>query len=178
MPAIERTIENVERLYKNLTGRDCPPPDVVFAPIPAERDPGEHVEEQLDRLLEALGQPMPGVPVMRTNSAPARVPPATLWESDTEFLLSMELPGVARDQVEVAIQGNTLIVTGRRQPANEDSMTLRAMEVPAATFRRTFPLPPGVKTSDPVAQMRDGVLAIRIAKDESRVAEARPIPVS
>lgn len=180
MIAIDKTIENVERFYKSLTGNEAPQADTVYAPIPAERDPSEHVEEQLDRLLGLLESQSTAAGFAAAGEAPVplRTPFVTVWESEHEFLLAVELPGVGREQVEVVVQGNLLVVTGKRVEMKDPEMTLRATEIPLGSFRRSVALPPGVKKSDPRAQMRDGVLEIRIAKEEKEAVEARPIPVN
>ncbi len=51
---IENTIGQVTRLYRAITGREVPVSDTPYAPIPAKKDPVQHVEEQIDRLLEVL----------------------------------------------------------------------------------------------------------------------------
>src|SRR5512142_2958619 len=52
---LDETIGRVEHLYRAVTGRDAPPSESVYSPIPVERDPAEYVEEQMTRLLDLLG---------------------------------------------------------------------------------------------------------------------------
>ena len=52
--SIEDTTGQVTRLYRAITGRDVPVSDAPYAPIPAAKDPVQHVEEQLARLLDVL----------------------------------------------------------------------------------------------------------------------------
>lgn len=51
---VDDTIGQVSRLYRAITGRDAPLSDSPYALIPAEKDPVQHVEEQLNRLLDVL----------------------------------------------------------------------------------------------------------------------------
>jgi len=175
MLSIDETIENVEKLYQAVTGRPAPPPDSVYAPIPAEKDPIEHVEEQLSRLLSAVGQSVQGGDALWQGASWA--PPLSIWESDRELLLSFELPGVAREQVEVVQQGNLLTIRGNR-PSVKGDTKLRASERPLGPFRRTVPLPAGVKQVEPNAQMRDGILEIRVPKESREAVQPRPIQVT
>lgn len=55
---IDESIARVERLYTTITGRR-PPQQHGMAPIPPERDPFVHVEEQLERLVSAIEQLVP-----------------------------------------------------------------------------------------------------------------------
>jgi len=175
MLSIDETIENVEKLYQAVTGRPAPPADTVYAPIPAEKDPVEHVEEQLSRLLSAVGQSVQGGDALWQGASWA--PPLSIWESDREMLLSFEVPGVSREHVEIVLQGNLLTIRGQRPSAKGDAK-LRASERPLGPFRRTVPLPIAVKSTEPNAQLRDGILEIRIPKEPRENSAPRPIPLS
>src|SRR5215467_7071488 len=97
-PEVEQTIGRMERLYETLTGRAVPRNEAPYAPIPAEKDPAEHVERQLNHLLTLLGDLGGGVrPLPLTSWTPAM----SVWESHTEIRICLDLPGVARDQVQV-----------------------------------------------------------------------------
>jgi HSP20 family protein len=167
---IDETIGHVERLYRALTGASAPPSDSPYAPIPAEKDPVRHVEEQMGRLLDLLGQARPG-PAMAT----AWTPPLTVWEGEDELLVCLDLPGLKREQVEVAVQGETITVSGAR-PAIPD-FRLRASECAHGPFRRTLILPFALRGAEPAAQMKDGVLEIRVPKPDAKAVSPRPVPV-
>lgn len=51
---VDRTMGQLTRLYRAITGRDVPLSSTPYAPIPANKAPAQHVEEQLDRLLDVL----------------------------------------------------------------------------------------------------------------------------
>jgi len=158
---IDETIGRVERLYERVTGRQAPAGERVYAPIPAERDPAEHVEECMDRLLLALGQTSPAEVL-----AAEWTPPLTVWESDREVLLCLDLPGVQREQVEVTTRANELVITGSRPaPTAGGAFQLRSAERPLGRFRRTVLLPAGTRGEPPAARLRDGVLEIRLQKE-------------
>jgi HSP20 family protein len=170
---IEETIGRMERLYRAVTGRDAPPGETAYAPIPVERDPGEYVEEQMSKLLDLLGQ---------SDRAPAPVPtwmpPVTVCESGPELLIRMDLPGISREQVDVTAHGNVLTVSGTRPAPSSGNGSLRLAECPHGAFRRTFVLPAARRGAEPSARMKDGVLEIRIARDTSHAEPPRPVPVN
>lgn len=154
---IDETIGHIEDLYQKVTGTAVPAGDALYAPIPAERDPAEHVEEQLNRLLGMLGgwaQP----------SGPAWAPPISISESESEIVVDADLPGVGRDQVSVTVHGNALVIAGSRLVSHNNGMLFRQNERPLGPFRRVVMMP-GMRSGEPVAQMKDGVLEIRIQKD-------------
>jgi HSP20 family protein len=168
--SIDATIGRVERLYSAVTGRSVPPRDEVHSAIPAEKDPSQHVEEQLDKLLNLLGE------TGLSTAAPPWTPPLSVWESAGETLICMDLPGVTRERVDIVLQGNVLTITGQRPLPVRDQMRLRMSERPLGSFRRTIVLS-GPRAGEPSAQLRDGVLEIRIRRDAS-AASPQVVPVS
>jgi HSP20 family protein len=155
---IDETIGRVEELYQRVTGAPLPGSEGLYAPIPAERDPGEYVEEQLNRLLGMLGG-------WASPSSPAWAPPVSISESESEILVEADLPGVGRDQVTVTVLGSALVLAGTRPVTRGNGTQVRQNERTLGPFRRVLMLPPGMHVGDPAAQMKDGVLEIRIQKD-------------
>lgn len=158
---IDETIGHIEELYQKVTGTPVPTGDALYAPIPAERDPAEHVEEQLNRLLGILGG-------WASPASPAWAPPISISESETEILVEADLPGVGRDQVAVTLHGNALVITGSRLASRDNVTQSRLNERLLGPFRRVVMMP-GMRVGEPVAQMKEGVLEIRIQKDTQAV---------
>jgi HSP20 family protein len=177
MNEIEDAIGKVEILYRTLTGRDAPQVDVPYAPIPAEQDPAQHVQEQMDRLMSLLG----GAPREPSLGRTIWTPTMSVWESQRELLVSIDLPGVKRDQLEVGLQGSVVVVTGRRLPPETEQDDAppprpRSAEQPYGTFRRVIPLPPTVQRDQMSASLKDGVLCLRLPTET--VTAPRSITVS
>jgi len=173
---IDETIGQIERLYRTLTGREVPAlGEQPYSTIPPERAPEDHVSEQLDRLVESLSE-FSGRP-----SAFARWTPAiSVWESPKELLICVDLPGVSREAIRLSVTQGMLEVTGERQsrPSNAaDQSKLLYVEHPKGTFRRVIPLPPGVTVEELQAQMREGVLEIRMPRTTTS-SNAKTVPVS
>lgn len=71
-------------------------------------------------------------------------PPVDVLELEGEVLVLVALPGVDLEHVEVAIEGGTLVVAGRRMPPPElRTATIHRLELPQGRFERRVPLPPG-----------------------------------
>jgi HSP20 family protein len=79
------------------------------------------------------------------------------------MVLYVDLPGVRRQDVEVALDDGVLSVRGRR-PADLDGARLRWNERPLGSFERRVVLPPRVDRSEPAARLEDGVLEVRLGK--------------
>lgn len=173
---IDSAIDQVERLFRSVTGRDAPPVgQEPYATIPPEKNPEEHIQEQIDRLMEKLSEVSgsPGV-------AGQWKPPVSLWEGKTEVLITADLPGVERDAVQVTVVQGLLEISGSRgvrPPQDEERLTLKHVEHPYGKFRRTIPLPLGAHTEGLEARLRGGVLEIRVPRDPG-VTDAKTIHVA
>lgn len=169
---IDRAIGQMEQLYRIVTGQDAPPPQAVYAPIPAERDPGEHLDEQVDRLLRLLDDR--GVTDLQI---PSWSPPVSVWESSKEIVVRLDLPGVARDQVEITFEEGALQVRGHRRPITEAGLRFQQGEAPVGAFRRMLVLAHAGRAGDPSARLRDGVLEVRIPRTEAPSATRRNVTI-
>jgi HSP20 family protein len=171
---IEQTIGRMEQLYQALTGSTLPRTEAPYAPIPAEKDPAEHVERQLNRLLTMLADAGGEVrPVLV-----AWTPPMSVWQSHTEIRICVDLPGVPRDHVQVVAQGKLLTITGNRAVPKNDDDRLHSSEMPFGPFRRTVYIPGGMRETEPRAEMKDGVLEIVIQKESSQVTTPKTVRVN
>ena len=102
----------------------------------------------------------------------------SVWESHTEIRITVDLPGVARDEVQVVAQGKLLTISGTRSAPKSDDFRLHSSEAPIGPFRRTVFLPGGIRDTEPRAEMKDGVLEIRIHKESSQVTTPRTVRIN
>src|SRR5918998_1802354 len=97
-------------------------------------------------------------------------PAADVYEREAEFLIVLDLPGVAREALDVGLDENRLTVRGERAQAEADAHVRRA-ERPAGRFVRSFTLPETVERGEISADYKDGVLRLRLPK---RLERERP----
>jgi HSP20 family protein len=153
------------------TGATSPPqpPNAPSAPIPAEKDPVKHVEEQLNRLLDVLASTVGRVPT--TTWTPA----ISVYETPVELLVAIDVPGTTRDALDVRTERGLLVISGQRNPSPVGGSTIRHAEMCFGPFRRVIPLPPGLRTADMKTHVECGVLHVQIPRDGS--GGARPAAV-
>jgi HSP20 family protein len=179
MRELDQAIEQVERLYKSVTGSEPPAGEgKPYAAIPPEKDPERHVEEQLQRLLGMLPAPPAGEAAARP-AQPPWTPPVSVWESASEVVVLVDLPGVPRSAVGVSVSRGTVLITGERaRPAVNGAGELapRWIERPFGPFLRAIPLQGDAREDDVRAQMHEGVLEIRIPR-AARSAGPRTVTV-
>ncbi len=83
-------------------------------------------------------------PVRSATRAPSWEPPVDILETGREVLVLVALPGVDPEQVEVAIEGDELVVVGTRVlPAELRTAIIHRLELPQGQFARRLRLPPG-----------------------------------
>ena len=113
------------------------------------------------------------------EAAPARpaerlmAPPIDVVESEEHYKVSIELPGVTKDDISIEVHEEVLSVRGEKRSQEEDSKG-RYLERSFGSFNRSFRLPADADADHVNAAFADGVLTIEIGKR----AEAKPRTVA
>jgi HSP20 family protein len=95
---------------------------------------------------------------------PAWEPPADVFETEGEVIVLVALPGVEPDKIQMAIEGNHLVVAGTRMiPAALRQAVIHRLELPQGRFERRIPLPSGRYGSMRPAK-ENGVLMVLLNK--------------
>jgi HSP20 family molecular chaperone IbpA len=95
---------------------------------------------------------------------PAWEPPVDILETEREVIVLVALPSVNPDQVDVAVEGNDLVVAGTRVlPAELSSAVIHRLELPQGRFERRLRLPPG-RYNGVRRSAADGCLVITLNK--------------
>ena len=90
-----------------------------------------------------------------------------LCETAEAFIVTAELPGLARDQVRIEVHDGRLTLHGRRD-ARVPCEQYHQVERGHGEFSRSFALPSSVDTEGISADLRDGVLTIQVPKSPDR----------
>ncbi|HZP72890.1 MAG TPA: Hsp20/alpha crystallin family protein [Gaiellaceae bacterium] len=110
--------------------------------------------------------------LMRSTSNGNRVtgftPLVDVHESEDDYLVKVDLPGVKADDVSIEVNENVLSISGSR--VADETGQAQLVERPYGSFVRTLTLPRGVDSDSIEAAYQDGVLALRIPKP----AEQKP----
>lgn len=100
----------------------------------------------------------------------ALLPPVDIYEDETGFTLTADLPGVSKERLGVKVNGDNLLIEGEVSVPAPQGMELLYAEVLASSYRRSFTLSRELDASKIEAALKDGVLRLRIPKAE----DARP----
>lgn len=127
--------------------------------------------EELGRLRERLHSVLDAALLRSPFAGGAGAPPGT-WvpavdvvETETAYVLTVELPGVTREDVELSAEGRWLELSGTRPQPAEGSFA--QMERSYGPFRRAFELPSPVDIASVSADLVQGVLTITVPKRPS-----------
>jgi len=89
------------------------------------------------------------------------------WESGGELIVELELPGVARENVDISVTRNELTITGKSEHKEvKDDATYHQRERQYSEFSRTITLPYEPEADKVSAVGKDGVLTIKIPQPE------------
>jgi HSP20 family protein len=102
-------------------------------------------------------------------------PRIDLWESQTDWNLIAELPGVRAEDLEIVAKDGTLTIEGRIYDRTIPGAELRRGEYNIGDFRRSFHLGESLATEGAEATLKDGVLSLRLPKHESVLPRKIPI---
>ena len=120
------------------------------------------LQDQVNRLLEdSIRGAGPN------SSLAAWAPAVDIYETESELVVTADLPGINEKDFDVRVENNMLTIRGERKlekTVNEDNM-LR-VERAYGSFSRSFSLPNTVNTEAIKADYRDGVLTVKMPKRE------------
>lgn len=127
------------------------------------------VQNEMNRLFNTFfDSPAPGNG--GTQSALRRwIPAMDLVETDNEFVLRADLPGMTEQDVNIELEDNVLTVSGERKAEHEERKEgYYRVERASGRFSRSLTLPEGVDAGGIHATFDKGVLEVRIPKPEER----------
>ncbi len=94
-------------------------------------------------------------------------PRADILEGEKEYRIQLDLPGVAREDLAIEVEGQTLTISAKRNAqAPEGFKALHNERADVTEYRRSFTLGSGVDASHIEAKLVNGTLTVIVAKHE------------
>jgi HSP20 family protein len=101
------------------------------------------------------------------NAQTTWIPAVDIYETDKEIVLKAELPDVDQKDINLCVEGNTLIIEGERKPEEETKKeNYFLLERSYGKFKRSFSLPSSVNEDKISAEYNRGVLKVTLPKKE------------
>jgi HSP20 family protein len=132
------------------------------------------LHREIDRLFDDLTN---GFGRLGGQDAASLVPSIDVTESDKEIVITAELPGLERKDVEISLENDVLTIRGEKKmeaakdDKNNKNNNVHMAERSYGVFYRVLQLPPGVEPSSVQATMSKGVLKITIPKPARSAAK-------
>lgn len=101
------------------------------------------------------------------TDAPGWTPPVDLYETASAFVLTAELPGLARDTIEIHAEEHRITIRGERT-GQVPCEHYHRVERGHGRFSRAFALPESVDVDAVTADLKDGLLTVTIPKAAGR----------
>ena len=125
-------------------------------------------EDNLTDQVKHLGEAMQRAAHSRffRFSPPDAWQPATnLYETEDRYVVCMDLAGVSREEIDVEVLQEVLVIRGQREsPRPQSRSKVHLMEIDHGRFRRTITIPSTVETDNIKARYVDGYLWVELPK--------------
>ena len=128
------------------------------------------------RLQRALAGARTGNLLDPGTSSSGTFPPINVFQDKEDYVVVSEIPGVAKDDIDVQVHRNRIRLTGRKNVNYGDDISIHRRERKSGAFDRTLTLPFSIDPDSVTAEFRNGILALRLSPPESE--KPRSITVS
>ena len=111
----------------------------------------------------------------RTHTRKVYVPKVDIYETNTEVVVSADMPGVDETSVDITLEKNVLTLRGATQPVEANNFNLAYAEYNDGDYERSFTLSNSIDQDGIVASVSQGVVTVNLPKAD--VAKKRTILV-
>ncbi|RLD05591.1 MAG: Hsp20/alpha crystallin family protein [Chloroflexota bacterium] len=99
-------------------------------------------------------------------------------ETKKDITISVELPGMEPEDVEISINRNELTISGEKRAEKEEKGEHHyRIERSYGTFHRSIPIPGQVEENEINAKMKNGVLTVTLPKSKEALRKHKSIPI-
>lgn len=148
---------------KSLSGKRKTPMNAL-----SKWHPFRELEDIQDRVLRALrlGQPVEG---QQSLVVADWSPSVDISEDEKEYLIKAELPEVKKEDVKVSVENGVVSIRGERKFEKEEkNKKFHRVERSYGSFQRSFSLPEDADAAKVTAEYKDGLLQVRLGKNEAK----------
>ncbi len=167
----------------------------AFEPFQSMQSEMTRMQEEMTRMMESFWNatgarasvaPGANVPAMRPAHPMAAsafgpmfgLPAADVAETETAYVISTELPGIDRGDVELSVSDAMITIAGEKKETSQDKRASFYMsERRFGRFQRSFPLPADIDREKIEAGFEKGVLTITLPKTETATRAAQKIDI-
>ncbi|MGD9650019.1 MAG: Hsp20/alpha crystallin family protein [Dongiaceae bacterium] len=135
-------------------------------------------EVPINQLVERVLGEGPIASTISNIMKPVWNPDLNIAETDKEYRITMDLPGLSEADVDVRVKDGLLTISGeRKEETEEKDQNFYRAERRFGEFTRQIALPEDVKIENIDASFKNGVLTISVPKHEEKAKRARKIDI-
>jgi len=124
--------------------------------------------QELDRLRRDMDRLFEGSTPRWQRTRSGSFPAVNMWTKDDDgVILTADLPGVAAEDLNVSVTGDTLTLSGSRTLEKEGNRQYHRQERAHGTFNRTIQLPYSINQNKVDAQLQNGLLKLTLPRAEA-----------
>ncbi len=121
----------------------------------------QSMQREMERLLDYFGSSKPPIVCFARMWEPA----IDVYETANDVVVLVELAGVKQDEIEIKVDGNTLVIRGERKESPlHNKRTYYQVEIHRGPFERGILLPATIDPEKAKASYEDGILEIVLPK--------------
>ncbi len=103
-------------------------------------------------------------------------PACDIIESEGEYKILLDLPGLTKKEINIALKEQVLTIKGERIEEIDEGESYRRQERSTGVFSRSFALPENVNAAETDARFRNGVLTVSMPKSDV-LKDSKSIPI-
>lgn len=146
-----------------------------------EEEKFQDFRSQMNRLFDEFFEqpfglsPFFGDPILTGDVTPR----LDVSETETEFTISAELPGMEVEDIHLSLDRNSLTISGEKRAEKEErGKRYYRVERSYGSFNRSIPLPAEVEENKIEATFKHGVLKVKLPKTKSAQEESKRIAIN
>lgn len=155
------------------------------APVPVQRydSPVMRLHQEVDRMFDEVfrgfGMPSLFEPSRLTNEFRGILKPKVdIAETNEQYIISVEVPGVDEKDIHVSLQGDTLTISGeKKQEQEHKDVNVHSIERSYGSFQRVLNMPSDAEADQVKARFKNGVLTLTVPKNPAKRSEGRLIDI-
>ena len=126
-----------------------------------------NLQHEINRMFEEFDRALEQEPAGSGHSNSMFHPPVDVREDSDAYVVHVEVPGVPRENLDIAMHDGALLIRGRKESTSQSGdARFRRVERSYGTFARALQLPRNVDPERISASLNDGVLEVRLPKRE------------
>lgn len=168
-------------VFEEVSMANAPTPVEVKSAPSGTPDTWRSFRNEMDRLFDRFSLPsFPSFPSLfeRPATFSFNVPAVDVTEDDKAYKIEAELPGLDEKDIEVTVNGDTLVLKGeKRQEKEEKGKNTYVCERSYGSFQRAFSLPDGIDRNKIAADFSKGVLSVTLPKTAETQRQQKKVEI-